>query len=40
MTENYLPLPLFKDAYHHHIGGKDYLWGITYNGYLFELILP
>lgn len=39
MNEKYLPLPNISDACQMRINEMDVLWGVTYDGYLFEVDL-
>jgi hypothetical protein len=40
MSSEYLPLPKIADACWVRSGGRDWLWGITLGGFLFQLALP
>ena len=37
MNERHLPLPKIADACQVRVAGVDLVWGITYEGYLFEV---
>ena len=37
MNDKYLPLPTIADACQVRIGEVDYVWGITYDGFIFEV---
>lgn len=39
LSEKYLSLPVIADACQTQMNGVDCVWGITYNGYAFEIQL-
>lgn len=39
MDEKFLPLPLIADACQNKTGGSDWVWGVTYTGFVFAINL-